>query len=226
MKVSEAVASRRSIRAFLDKPVDAATLRSVLELAQRAPSGGNLQPWHAAVLTGDPLERLKAAIAAVLPEGRAAWEEDYIIYPRELADPYETRRVSVGEAMYGAMDIPREDKRGRLAQFSANFRAFDAPVLMLVHMPRYIGPPQWSDVGMWLQTVMLLLREAGLDSCAQESWALYHSRIREVVSLPEDHIFFCGLSIGYRDPAAAVNLFEVARAPLEEAIRFEGFPPR
>lgn len=223
MNVSEAVASRRSIRAFLDKPVEARVLREVLEKAQRAPSGGNLQPWHGVILSGEPLERLKAHIAAVLPEGRSAWEQDYVIYPEALADPYEARRVAVGEAMYGAMGIAREDKRGRLAQFVANFRAFDAPVLMLVHMPRYMGPPQWSDIGMWLQTVMLLLREQGLDSCAQEAWSVYHSRIREVVGLPDDHLFFCGLAIGYRDPDAAVNLFDVARAPLEEAIRFEGF---
>ncbi|MFA7597433.1 MAG: nitroreductase [Novosphingobium sp.] len=223
MNVSEAVASRRSIRAFLDKPVEAGVLREVLEKAQRAPSGGNLQPWHGVILSGEPLERLKAHIAAVLPEGRSAWEQDYVIYPEALADPYEARRVAVGEAMYGALGIAREDKRGRLAQFVANFRAFDAPVLMLVHMPRYMGPPQWSDIGMWLQTVMLLLREQGLDSCAQEAWSVYHSRIREVVGLPDDHLFFCGLAIGYRDPDAAVNLFDVARAPLEEAIRFEGF---
>ncbi len=223
MKVSEAVASRRSIRAFLDRPVEAAVLRAVLERAQRAPSGGNLQPWQAIVVSGDPLERLKARVATVLPEGQAAWEQDYPIYPEDLPDPYEARRMAVSEAMYGAMGIAREDKRGRLAQFVANFRAFDAPVLMLVHMPRYMGPPQWSDIGMWLQTVMLILREEGLDSCPQEAWALYHSRIREVVSIPDDHIFFCGLAIGYRDPDAAVNLFEVPRAPLEEAIRFEGF---
>lgn len=223
MKVTEAVTSRRSIRAFLERPVDAAVLRGVLERAQRAPSGGNIQPWQAIVVTGDPLEQVRANIAAVLPEGQDAWEQDYPIYPEALPDPYENRRVSVAEAMYRAMGIPREDKRGRMAQFAYNFRGFGAPVLMLVHMPRYMGLPQWSDVGMWLQTVMLLLREEGLDSCPQEAWALYHSRIREVVSIPDDHIFFCGLAIGYRDPDAAVNLFEVPRVPLEEAIRFEGF---
>jgi nitroreductase len=223
MNVSEAVTSRRSIRAFLDRPVDAAELRQILELAQRAPSGGNVQPWHAVILSGQPLERLKAQIAAVLPQGKAGWQQDYTIYPEALADPYETRRVDVGEAMYGALGIARDDKRGRLAQFTANFRAFDAPVLMLVHTPRYMGPPQWSDIGMWLQTVMLLLREKGLDSCPQEAWSIYHRQIREVVSLPEDHIFFCGMAIGYRDADAAVNLFDVARAPVDEAIRFEGF---
>jgi nitroreductase len=223
ISVSEAVASRRSIRAFLDRPIDPAVLRRVLERAQRAPSGGNVQPWNAVVLTGEPLARLEAAIAAALPQGRAARSTEYDIYPPALDGVYEERRVGVGEAMYAALGIPREDKKGRLEQFARNFRAFGAPVLMLVHTPRYMGPPQWSDIGMWLQTVMLLLRGEGLDSCPQESWAMYARQVRDCLALPDDHIFFCGLAIGYRDPDAPVNRFAVPRAPLPEAVRFEGF---
>ncbi len=221
--VSAAVASRRSIRRFLPDPVDPRVLREVLEKAQRAPSGGNLQPWHAHVLTGAPLARLLSEVAAVLPQGRAAHAPEYAIYPPDLAGVYAERRFGVGEAMYAALRIPRDNKLGRLTQFAANFRAFEAPVLMLVHMPRLMGPPQWSDVGMWLQTVMLLLREAGLDSCAQEAWAVYQAQVRGVVPIPDDHIFFCGMAIGYRDPGAAINRFPVARAPLDEAVTFAGF---
>ncbi len=223
MTITQAVLSRRSIRQFLPTPVDAATLRRVLTTAQRAPSGGNLQPWNAELLTGEPLARL---IATVLPEvfkGRAGMTPEYTIYPEALADPYEARRTGVGEAMYEALGIPREDKPARLAQFVANYRGFDAPVLMLIHTPRTMGPPQWSDMGMWLQTVMLLLREEGLDSCAQEAWSAYGGAVRQAVSIPDDHVFFCGLAIGYRDPAAPVNQFDVPRAPLDEVIRFHGF---
>lgn len=220
--VSAAVASRRSIRRFLPDPVDIATLRTVLEKAQNAPSGGNVQPWNAHVLTGAPLAALIAAVGEVLPQGRAAHAPEYDIYPPELAGAYAERRFGVGEAMYAALDIPRDNKLGRLAQFAANFRAFDAPVLMLVHTPRYMGRPQWSDIGMWLQTVMLLLREAGLDSCAQEAWAIYQAQIRSVVPIPEEHIFFCGLAIGHRDPDAAINTFPVPRAPLDEVVTFLG----
>ena len=223
MDVSEAVASRRSIRAFIDKPVDEAVLRRVLEQAQRAPSGGNVQPWNATVLAGEPLAKLIAAVAEVMPQGRAANSPEYDIYPQGLDGRYEDYRFDIGEKMYAALGIPREDKKGRLAQFAANFRAFDAPVLMLVHTPRYMGPPQWSDIGMWLQTVMLLLREEGLDSCAQEAWAMYSRQVRACVVIPEDHIFFCGMAIGYRDPEAPINLFDVPRAPLSEVVRFEGF---
>jgi len=195
----------------------------VLEKAQRAPSGGNVQPWNAHVITGAPLARLVEQVAEAIPAGRAAHAPEYAIYPPELDGAYEARRFGVGEAMYAALGIGREDKRGRLAQFARNFRAFGAPVLMLVHTPRYMGPPQWSDIGMWLQTVMLLLREEGLDSCAQEAWAVYQKQVRACVPIPPDHIFFCGLAIGWRDPAAPVNTFEVPRAPLSEAITFDGF---
>ncbi|MCB2059104.1 MAG: nitroreductase [Novosphingobium sp.] len=221
--VSEAVSSRRTIRAFLDKPVDEAVLRRVLEQAQRAPSGGNVQPWNATVLSGEPLKRLIAAVAEALPQGRAAFSMEYDIYPKGLDGRYEDYRFNVGELMYAALGIPREDKKGRLAQFAANFRAFGAPVLMLVHTPGYMGPPQWSDIGMWLQTVMLLLRGEGLDSAPQEAWAMYSRQVRECVAIPEDHIFFCGVGIGYRDPDAPINTFDVPRAPLSQVVRFEGF---
>ena len=223
MNVTEAVTSRRSIRAFLDKPVDPAVLRRVLETAQRAPSGGNIQPWNAVVLAGEPLAQLNAAVADLLPQGRAAYSGEYVIYPTGLEGDYKTRSATVGEVMYTAMGIARDDKPRRQSQFAANFRAFDAPVLMLVHMPRYMGAPQWADIGMWLQTVCLLLREEGLDSCMQEAWALYAKQVRACAAIPDDHMFFCGVAIGYRDGDAPVNLFPVPRAPLDDAVRWEGF---
>jgi nitroreductase len=223
MNVTEAVTSRRSVRAYLDKPVEQEVLRRLLETAQNAPSGGNTQPWNASVLTGAPLAKLLATVAEVLPQGSAAHKPEYAIYPPGLDGAYEQRRRGIGEAMYAALEIPRDNKMARLMWFAKNFRAFDAPVLMLIHTPSYMGPPQWSDIGMWLQTVMLLLREAGLDSCGQEAWAIYSKQIRECVDIPDDHIFFCGLAIGYRDPDAAVNKFPVPRAALDEAIRWEGF---
>lgn len=223
MNVSEAVAGRRSVRAFLDRPVSREVIESVLDKARRAPSGGNVQPWNAVVLAREPLARLKAAVAEALSLGKAGRSMEYAIYPTGLGGRYEDYRFDVGEKMYEALGIAREDKVARLQQFAANFRAFDAPILMLVHTPRYMGPPQWSDLGMWLQTVMLLLREEGLDSCPQEAWVMYGAQVREHARIPEDHIFFCGMAIGFRDPDAPVNQFEVPRAPLAEMVRFEGF---
>lgn len=223
MKVTEAVATRRSVRAFLDTPVERGTLIRILEKAQRSPSGGNTQPWHGIVLTGEPLQRLFARVAQDLPKGREVFAPEYNVYPPELDGVYELRRRGVGEDMYGALAIPKDDKTGRLMWFARNFQAFGAPVLMLVHTPKYMGPPQWSDIGMWLQTIGLLAREEGLDTCFQEAWAVYSPQIREVVDIPEDHIFFCGVAIGYRDPDAPVNRFDVARAPLGEAIQWDGW---
>lgn len=223
MNVTEAVATRRSVRAFLDKPVERDILTRILEKAQRSPSGGNTQPWHGIVLTGEPMQALFVRIAQDLPKGREAFAPEYHVYPPELDGAYEQRRRGVGEDMYGALAIAKEDKGQRLMWFANNFRAFGAPVLMLVHTPRYMGPPQWSDIGMWMQTIGLLCREEGLDTCFQEAWAVYSPQIREMVDIPEDHIFFCGVAIGYRDPDAAVNNFDVARAPLGESVRWEGW---
>jgi len=223
MNVTEAVNSRRTVRAFLDTPVDRAIIERVLEKAQRAPSGGNTQPWNAEIITGEPMQKLFKSVAEVLPQGREAFSPEYEIYPKDLDGAYEQRRRGVGEDMYGALEIPKDNKPARLMWFANNFRAFGAPVLMLIHTPKYMGPPQWSDIGMWLQTIMLLLREEGLDSCAQEAWAVYSKQIRETVAIPDDHIFFCGLGIGYRDADAPVNNFPVARAELGEAIDWHGF---
>ena len=223
MNITEAVVTRRSVRAFTDRPVDQAVLQRVLEKAQRSPSGGNTQPWHASVLTGEPMQALFQSVADVLPQGRAAHTPEYDIYPKGLDGEYEQRRRGVGEDLYRSLEITRENKAGRLMWFANNFRAFGAPVMMLIHTPKYMGPPQWSDIGMWLQTIMLLLREEGLDSCAQEAWAMYSAQVRAVAVIPDDHIFFCGMAIGYRDPDAAVNRFAVARADLSESVSWQGF---
>jgi nitroreductase len=205
MDVTEAVASRRSVRSFLDKPVDPAMLRRVLTRAQRAPSGSNVQPWHAVVMTGEPLAKLQARVAAEFPKGRAGHSIPFYMHPVGIDGVYKQRLFGVGEALYNALGIARDDKQGRLHQYARNYEAFGAPVLMLVHTKAYMGHTQWADIGMWLQTVMLLLRDEGLDSCPQLSWADYTDQVRGCVALPDDHVFYCGMAIGYRDSEATVN---------------------
>ena len=212
MNVSEAVASRRSIRAFLDKPVDLALLRDLIDRAGRAPSGGNLQPWILHVVAGESMARLKALMRARLAEASGGEGTEYPIYPPALDEPWRSRRYQVGEAMYAALDIPREDKEGRRAQFAANFQFFGAPVGLFCHVARDHGPPQWSDCGMFLQTLMLLLREAGMDSCPQEAWAMYPKTIDGFLGVPPEVMLFTGMAIGWRDPDAPINCFPVARA--------------
>lgn len=223
MNVTEAVATRRSIRQFLPTAVPQDALQRVLQKAQRSPSGGNTQPWNAVILTGQPLADLTAKIkakAATAPMGEG---HEYDIYPKGLEGRYEEQRRGVGKAMFDALGLAREDGAGRVAQMMKNWDSFDAPVQLFTYTRKYMGPPQWSDMGMWLQTVMLLLREEGLDSCAQEIWAMYGTYMRELLNIDDDHIFFCGMAIGYRDPDAPVNGFTVPRVEIDQAIRWEGF---
>jgi nitroreductase len=175
------------------------------------------------VLTGEPFARLKAAVAAVFAQGRAAHSIPFDMHPPGIDGVFQQRLLGVGEALYASLGISREDKAARLGQYFRNYEAFGAPVLMLVHTKAYMGQPQWADMGMWLQTVMLLLREEGLDSCPQLSWADYTDQVRECVAIPKDHLFYCGTAIGYRDPEAAVNRFEVSRAAIDDVVRWEGF---
>ena len=218
--VSAAVASRRSIRAFTDEPVDPAQLRTILAKAQRSASGGNVQPWEVSVLSGAALERLIAAVAARQAMGLAGLQPEYAIYPDRLSDPWLARRYGVASAMYGALGIARDDRAARDAAMAANFAAFGAPVLLFLHTPRFMGPPQWGDMGMWLATTCLLLREAGLDSCAQEAWAMYGATVREQLGIGDDRILWTGLAIGHADMTAPVNRFDVPRAPLDEVVRW------
>lgn len=221
MTVSEAVAARRSVRGFIDRPVDADLLRALIERAARAPSGGNLQPWHIDVVGGAALDGFKRDISAKLMAGETE-APAYAIYPPELDDPYRTRRFAVGEAMYGHIGIPRDNKAGRRMWFARNFAFFGAPVALFMSVAKTMGPPQWSDMGMYLQSVMLLLREEGLDSCPQECWAIYPQTIRDFLKIPEERMLFTGMAIGYKDPEDPANRFEARRAPPEEFATFYG----
>ena len=220
--VSDAVASRRSVRGFLSTPVDPAVIRRVVEKAARAPSGGNLQPWHIDVVAGSKLDELKAIMAKRVPESPKGEPTEYHIYPEVLNSPYKDYRFQVGEDLYGALGIPREDRMARLMWFARNFQFFGAPVALFCSVARTMGPPQWSDMGMYLQTLMLLLREEGLDSCAQECFAIYPQTIGNFLSLPEDRMLFCGMSIGYADEGDKANQFQSRRAPLEAFATFHG----
>lgn len=222
MNVSEAVASRRSVRGFLDTPVSGDTVRRVLSKAARAPSGGNLQPWHLDVIAGARIEALKALMRDKIAAGPSDEATEYDIYPKEFVSPYRDRNFKVGQDLYGSIGIPREDKAGRRAWFQRNFQFFGAPVALFCSVDRRMGPPQWSDLGMFLQTVMLLLREEGLDSCAQECWAIYPNTIGTFLGLPPERMLFCGMAIGYADPADPANRLVSDRAPLEEFARFDG----
>jgi nitroreductase len=214
MDVSETVRRRRSCRAFLRQPVDRALLREAIELAARAPSGGNLQPWRLHVVTDAALTRFRARMAERMQRPEPDRSE-YAVYPAHLHEPYRSQRYEVGESMYALLGVPREDKAGRLQQFARNWDFFGAPVALFCFVDRHMGPPQWSDLGMYLQTLMLLLAERGLASCAQEAWSAFNQTVSAFVGAPEEHMLFCGMAIGYPDLEAPVNALYTKRAPLD-----------
>lgn len=219
MKVSEAVETRLTVRAFLPEEPPREMLERVLRRASRAPSGGNLQPWRVYVLTGDSLERLKARMQERISEGgNDGWE--YPVYPENLHEPYRTHRFRIGEDMYALLGISREEKPKRWEWFRENFRFFGAPCGLFCYVDRRMGAAQWADLGMFLQTVMLLLREEGWDSCPQEAWASYHRTVGEFLAPPEEWMLFCGMGIGKRDPDHPVNRLRSARAELSDWATF------
>ena len=223
MNVTDAVDSRMSCRAFLDTPVPEATVREILDVARRAPSGGNLQPWIVHVLTGEPLRTLVANVRAKAIENPLGEATEYNIYPPNLKEPYRTRRYKCGEDMYVLLGIPREARDQRLRQYARNYEFFGAPVGLFFVIDRIMGQDQWADLGMFMQSIMLLAREHGLHTCPQESWAGFHKTVGEFLKLAPELMLFCGMALGFRDEAAPVNRLRTDRASLQEFATFYGF---
>lgn len=211
MNVTEAVSSRTSIRAFLDTPVDNQLLKSLLEKSSRAATGGNVQPWRIFVINGPSMTRFQEFLATQTGEEAPAYQ----IYPQPLAEPYRSSRFKLGEDMYEELGIPREDKASRLGHLMRNFKFFDAPAAFFCFVDRTMGPPQWSDLGMFLQNFMLLAKEAGLDTCAQEAWANRAQSVTKFVGAGDELMLFCGMAVGYKDPDAPVNQLIADREPFD-----------
>ena len=216
MKVSEAVLSRKSIRAFTPQPINNQVIKDLLALAARSPSGGNLQPWKIYVVNNQSMKKFI--------EFQARWDQPetpgYAIYPSGLTEPYRTSRYQLGEAMYELLGIPREDKDARLQQVMRNFEFFGAPAALFCFVDKQMGSPQWSDLGMFLQTFMLLAQEAGIDTCAQEAWAMKNDSVSKFVGSDKNDILFCGLALGYKDEDAVINQLSSERRPIEQWAKF------
>ena len=220
LSVADAVAARYTCRAFLPKPVELDVVRDLLAQAMRAPSGGNLQPWHIDVLSGESLERFLTGIRGRRESQPRGEGVEYDVYPRPVPQPWESRRFAVGEELYASIGVRREERDRRLAQFFRNYEFFGAPVAMFVSIDRRMGAPQWSDLGMFMQTFMLLASGRGLATCAQEAWAVWGRTVAECLDWPPERMLFSGLAVGFPDEAAPINRWRSKRAPLEDVVRF------
>ncbi|HEY2775283.1 MAG TPA: nitroreductase [Candidatus Binatia bacterium] len=220
MDVIEAIRGRRSTRAFLPDPVGEDELRSILEVARWAPSGGNCQPWHIYALCGGSMQRFREAVAEAAREAPLGEPTEFPMYPPQIKEPYRSRRFECGEALYRSIGIPREDKPSRIGQLAKNFDFFGAPAAFFFAIDRQMGPGQWAHLGMLMQTIALVAESRGLASCMQESWMQRHSLVRRFFEVPDHWQLYCGMAIGYRDDAAAINSWRTERAHVDEFASF------
>lgn len=219
MNVSEAVSSRMTCRAFKAQPVLDALVREVLTLASRAPSNGNLQPWRLYVVSGERLEHLKRdALERIVSQG---WEEpEYYVYPSPLKEPYRQLRFEVGEALYRTIGVERDDKAGRQAQFAKNAQLFGAPLGLFFYIDRTMSQGQWMDLGMFIQTLMLLFEERGVATCAQGYWTGLHRTLATHLSPPSELMLACGMAVGYADANAPINSLRAERMSVSDFTTF------
>jgi nitroreductase len=220
--VDDAITSRRSIRSFLPTPVPRETVEAILEVASRAPSGTNTQPWKVHVLTGEPLAELSRRILAAYddPAERATHVEQYAYYPTEWRAPYIDRRRKVGWDLYGLLGINKGDKPAMHAQHGRNYVFFDAPVGLMFTIDRVLQQGSWLDYGMFLQNIMIAARARGLDTCPQAAFMQFHRVIAEQLGLGEHEMVVCGMSLGHANPAAIENSLVTEREPVRGFTRF------
>lgn len=220
--VDQAITSRRSVRAFLPTTVAREDIEAILDVARRAPSGSNTQPWKVYVLTGESKARLSESVLAAYdhPEADTLHREEYPYYPRTWIDPYQSRRRKVGWDLYGLLGIGRTDKERMHAQHARNFRFFDAPVGIIFTIDRVMEQGSWLDYGMFLEAVMVGARARGIDTCPQAAFTQFHRVIAEHLGLTDDEMVVCGMSMGYANPTAIENTLVTERAPVSDFTRF------
>jgi nitroreductase len=218
--VFEAMASRRAVRAFLPTPVPRQTVETILELAARAPSGTNIQPWRVWVLSGAPLAKLTARLQAAHGLGDPANRDEYPYYPATWVEPYLSRRRKIGKDLYALLGIAKGDTAAMQAQFARNYNFFGAPVGLFITIDKAMNVGSWFDMGTFLQSILLAARGFGLHSCPQQSFSQFHRIIHDELAIPDDQIIACGVAIGHEDTSAPESRMATERAPLSEFANF------
>lgn len=221
--VEEAIAGRRSIRGFLPDPVPKALVERILDIAARAPSGTNMQPWRAYALAGEALARLGEALLGAHDEPPGTHTAEYRYYPPEFPEPYLARRRKVGWDLYGRLGIARGEHARMHAQHGRNFTFFGAPVGLIFTIDRRLEIGSWLDYGFFLENVILAARSHGLETCAQAAFAPLHAVIRRHLPIPDGEIVVCGMALGHPDPDEPANGLVTERAPARDFTVFLGW---
>lgn len=219
MNVTQAIRQRHSVRAFLDRPIEKGTINDILDTARFAASGVNMQPWQVAVVTGKTKQNLSQKMVEAFRQNKKE-NMDYAYYPNKWNAPYKTRRVETGKQLYQALDIQRNDQEARLRQWEANYRAFDAPVMLLFFIDSSLETGSYLDYGLFLQNIMLLAEEAGLATCPQGALAEFPNLIKSNLDLPLDKVLLGGMALGYENKQHPVNQYRTSRIAVDEFCSF------
>ena len=219
MNIKQLIESRYSVRSFLDKDVDFKKVKSILDTANSAPSGGNIQPWKVYVLGNNSKNKL---VTQALNNYDTGVQEDieYEIYPKPLAEEYKKRRSQCAADMYDALSIARDDIDTRLKQVRENFKFFGAPIGMIVTIDKSFAQNGWGHVGMFLQNLWLTAIDEGLGVCLQESWSIYPKTVKKVIDCPDNEMIWCGIAMGYPNNEDPINNYRTSRDSLDTFASF------
>jgi nitroreductase len=219
MDVREALRQRKSTRAFLSTPVPPEKIERILDAARHAPSGTNTQPWQVAVVSGARKAELQQRMEAAFRRGERG-KMDYQYYPLKWSAPYRERRKACGLLLYSTLEIERTDRARQQNQWAANYRAFDAPVMLLFFMDPVMETGSYFDYGMFYQSIMLCAVAEGLATCPQAALGEYPDIVKTTLGYPDETILICGMALGYEDTSARVNSYRTEREPVAAFTRF------
>src|SRR6266700_181534 len=219
-----AIASRKSVRAFLSSPVDRPIVTEMLELASRSPSGSNIQPWKVRVVAGETKAELTQSIFdAIARDGIEKYQREWNYYPQRWREPFIGRRRKIGWDMYGLLGVGKGDHEGTHQARLRNYEFFGAPVGMIFTLDEDLEIGSWLDFGIFIGAIMIAARARGLHTCPQAAFADFHAVIRSQLDIPPNEMVICGMAIGHRDPDAPVNALETERAAVAAFSTFHGF---
>lgn len=222
MHIDEVIAARKSVRVFRPDPVPLPLVREIIERAIRSPSGTNIQPWQVHIVSGSVRDAL---VREVLAHRETKPSDAQAEFPRTARrkEPYTTRMRVLGKDMYGRLGIAKGDEAAGWRQWGRNYAFFDAPVGLIFTLDKDLDAMSFLDIGIFMQSIMLLAKARGLDTCAQGAWNNFHTVTRRVLNVPDDQYIICGMSLGYADDSQPVNHMISEREPLETIATFHGF---